>query len=177
MSSVWNLDQDHSFINFSIRHLLVKVKGRFLNFGLLYKEKAPFETSTVDFTVQTSSVETGNLSRDIHLGTSDFFDSVNYPQLRFKSTGMVRGSDDLLIISGNLVVKNQSVSVEVKAQLVPLQTSDMTKSKNYTITAQISRKEIGLHWNGLSPDGLPILGDTIDIHGNMRLLAKPLFKL
>jgi len=64
----WNVDQSHSAIGFSARHLMIsKVRGRFTSFdGAITVGDDPL-TSTVHAVADTSSITTGDDSRDATL--------------------------------------------------------------------------------------------------------------
>jgi len=82
----WNVDQSHSAIGFSARHLMIsKVRGRFSSFGGAITVTDDPLASTVHAVADTASVTTGDESRDIHLKSVDFFDVDHYPTLSFVS--------------------------------------------------------------------------------------------
>src|SRR5262245_22695487 len=84
----WNLDAAHSGINFSVRHMVFsKVRGRFAAYtGTLAIDEGDITRSTVDVSIDASSIDTGTEQRDAHLRSPDFFDVEKFPQLRFRST-------------------------------------------------------------------------------------------
>ena len=54
----------------------------------LENEDDHFETSDITFSAEVNSVNTGNLDRDNHLRSADFFDAEHYPKITFKSTAV-----------------------------------------------------------------------------------------
>ena len=64
----WSIDQSHSEVGFSIRHLMVsKVKGRFSEFsGTFVTGENPLESS-VEASIVLSSIDTGNADREAAL--------------------------------------------------------------------------------------------------------------
>src|SRR5258705_2225936 len=83
----WNIDAAHSGVAFSIRHMVSKVRGRFTKFsGAVSIDDGDFTRSTVEATIDASSIDTGTAQRDAHLRLPDFFDVEKYPELRFKSS-------------------------------------------------------------------------------------------
>jgi polyisoprenoid-binding protein YceI len=75
-TNTWNTDAAHTGINFSIRHMVVsKVRGRFTKLtGTAKLDEADLSRSTVDASIDASSIDTGTAQRDAHLRSPDFFD-------------------------------------------------------------------------------------------------------
>ena len=81
----WALDPLHSSVSFTVRHLMVsKVRGRFTGFDAqIVTAENPLD-STVEATVDLSSIDTGNADRDAHIRSADFFDVDQHPTLAFR---------------------------------------------------------------------------------------------
>jgi polyisoprenoid-binding protein YceI len=84
----WEIDQAHSSVEFSVRHLMIsKVRGRFSKFaGAIHVADRP-EDSWVELSIDAASIDTREASRDEHLRSPDFLDVERHPTLTFKSTG------------------------------------------------------------------------------------------
>ena len=93
---VYDLDQAHTTVEFIARHLMItKVRGRFAGFsGSVTVAEVPGESS-VEVTIDASSIDTSQDQRDAHLRSADFFDVETYPTLAFKSTSVELDGDDL----------------------------------------------------------------------------------
>ena len=89
LPGTWAIDQAHSEVGFSVRHLMVsKVKGRFTEFsGTFVTGEDPLDSS-VEATVVLSSIDTANADRDAHLRSADFFDVDQHTELTYRSTGI-----------------------------------------------------------------------------------------
>ena len=76
VSGDYVLDPAHTRIGFSARHAMVtKVRGQFDEFvGTAHVDAENPASSTVEVTIQSASVTTGQAQRDGHLKTPDFFD-------------------------------------------------------------------------------------------------------
>ena len=83
----YQIDPDHSRVEFTIRHMFSKVTGSFDEFSgtIKYDADAP-ATSSVSAVIQASSIDTNKPERDKHLKSPDFFDVATYPTLTFTST-------------------------------------------------------------------------------------------
>src|SRR5580692_3257170 len=95
-TSTWNIDAAHSGINFSIRHMVVsKVRGRFTKFtGTVRLDDGDLTRSSVEATIDASSIDTGTAQRDTHLRSPDFFDVEKFPTLLFRSTRIEKVGGD-----------------------------------------------------------------------------------
>src|SRR3954462_7478873 len=85
----------HASINFSIKHLGYSVlTGRFDTFGgdFSYDPAKP-ETSTINVTIDTNSVNSNHAERDKHLRSEDFLNVKKFPSATFVSKKIVLGSD------------------------------------------------------------------------------------
>src|SRR3954447_15385471 len=87
-NGTWTIDPAHSEVGFSVRHLMLsKVKGRFDRFeGQITTGDDPF-ASSVEATIDLSSINTNNPDRDAHLRSSDFFDVEQHATMTYRSTG------------------------------------------------------------------------------------------
>src|SRR5262245_29047131 len=83
----WNVDAAHSGIHFTVRHMVVsKLHGQFRRWRAdIAIDEADLTRSSVDVTIEASSVDTGNPQRDADLRSANFFDVEQFPALRFQS--------------------------------------------------------------------------------------------
>src|SRR4051794_5378517 len=100
-AGTWTIDTAHSEVGFTVRHLMSKVRGLFRTFeGTLTIADNPLESS-VKATIDLSSVDTRNETRDNHLRSNDFFSVETNPTMTFESTEIIdRGGE--LVARGNL---------------------------------------------------------------------------
>ena len=91
VAGIWTIDPVHSEVSFVVRHMMVsKVRGRFDKFeGTIVTAEDPLQSS-VNATVDLSSVNTGEPNRDNHIRSADFFEVESHPTMTFHSTGVRR---------------------------------------------------------------------------------------
>ncbi|HEY9856821.1 MAG TPA: YceI family protein, partial [Stenomitos sp.] len=84
----WNLDNAHTRIGFSVKHMMVStVRGEFKSYtGKLNLDTEDFTRSTVEGEIEVASIDTANADRDNHLRSGDLFDVAQFPKILFKST-------------------------------------------------------------------------------------------
>ncbi len=150
----WNVDGDHTEINFTVKHFFTPVTGSFAdyNIDLNYDPAAP-EKSTVSLVAQVASVNTGNERRDTHLQSADFFEAEAYPELTFKSTSVRAVSATQLIATGDLTIKGVTKSIDLPITVlgvkdIPEGMRDMlggvTKVASFAAETQIERVDFGV---------------------------------
>lgn len=85
----------HASINFSIQHLGYSLlTGRFDTFsGDFSYDPAKPETSSINVTIDTASVNSNHAERDKHLRGKDFLNVEKAPQAKFVSKKVVVGAD------------------------------------------------------------------------------------
>ena len=102
----WEFDPAHTLVEFSVKHMMVTtVKGRFKKFSsaLNLDEQHP-DASSVEFSIDVASIDTGDEGRDGHLRSPDFFDVQTYPTITFKSTKVEPHSADHYHVTGDLTM-------------------------------------------------------------------------
>src|SRR5215210_2749615 len=82
----WDIDPVHSDVSFSVRHMMVsKVRGRFGAFSGQIVTGEDITGSSVQATIDATSIDTNNEQRDNHIRSADFFDVANHPTWTFTS--------------------------------------------------------------------------------------------
>ena len=84
----YEIDPAHAFIQFRISHLGYSVlTGRFNKFaGDFTWDKEQPQSSQINVTVDTASIDSNWAERDKHLRSDEFLDVEKFPQATFKST-------------------------------------------------------------------------------------------
>src|ERR671921_71748 len=103
LTGTYTLDPAHSRIGFVARHAMVtKVRGQFNEFeGHTVIDGDTPANSSVELTMQVSSVDTRNEQRDNHLRTNDFLDAENYPTISFVSTSISHEGGTEFAVTGD----------------------------------------------------------------------------
>ena len=98
----WDIDPLHTEVGFSVRHLMVsKVRGRFTRFeGSFVTAPDPLDSSA-SATIDMTSIDTNNPTRDDDLRSKNFFEVDQYPQMIYRSTGL-RLDGEQFILDGEL---------------------------------------------------------------------------
>jgi polyisoprenoid-binding protein YceI len=113
-ADTYTIDPAHSSANFAVKHMGIStVRGRFTDVSgtILFDEKRP-EKSSVTAVIRSASVTTDNATRDKHLNTADFFDTTNYPEVKFTSTSIRHVDGGKYVATGNLTIRDVTKQVE-----------------------------------------------------------------
>lgn len=159
------LDQSHSHVSFSARHLMVtKVRGRFpVTDGKLVIAEEPTQSS-VEATIDVNAVDSGDPKRDEHLRSADFFDAETYPHVTFRSTKVVDKGDGEFTLEGELTVRDQTHPVTLAGEYLGTQASPWGDTRiGFSAETEISRKDWGLEWNVALETGGVLVGDKIKL--------------
>ncbi len=164
--STWNIDPAHSHASFTVRHMVISnVRGDFQKFaGAVQLDEKDVSRSTVEATLQATSIDTGNADRDKHLRSPDFFDAEKFPTIAFKSTRVEKASDGKLHVTGNLTMKGvtKPIVLEVEGPTAEIKDPWGNARRGLSASATINRKDWGLTWNKMLEAG-PVVGDEVKI--------------
>ena len=111
----WKVDLNHSFVWFKIRHMDVcSAYGRFDDFsGTVMLDGEKPAASSVELSIKTESVDTGNAGRDKHLKNPDFFNAAQFPTITFKSTAVKMTDDTHFAVTGDLTMHGVTKAISV----------------------------------------------------------------
>jgi polyisoprenoid-binding protein YceI len=161
----FQVDKSHSEVDFQVRHLLTKVRGRFTDYsGTIEFDAEHPAQSKVDFTIQAASIDTAEPKRDAHLRSDDFFAAEQFPTLTFKSTKITPKGRDLYSVEGDLTI--HGVTKPVVLPVTHLGTAkDPWGNEKLAFEAEttIDRKDFGLNWNAALETGGFLVGDEVKI--------------
>jgi len=162
----WNIDTAHSGINFSVRHMVVsKVRGHFAKFsGTLAIDDADLTRSSVDVTIDASSIDTGTAQRDEHLRSADFFDVAQFPTLRFRSKRIEKVGKVQFRVIGDLTIRDVTREVPLDVEYGGRGKDPWGNERaGFAAKAAIDRKDFGLQWNQALETGGLLVGDKVEI--------------
>jgi len=159
----YKIDPVHSSVGFSIRHFVSKVPGTFTKFsGTITVDRDNLEKSSVDATVEVTSVNTANEKRDEHLRAPDFFDTAKYGSATFKSKSWKKTGEDTFDVTGDLTLHGVTKQVVLKTKLLGFgEGMKGAKLSGWEITAVINKSDFGV--NGPTMLG-KALGDEVTLN-------------
>lgn len=166
MTIKYIIDPSHSTASFSIKHMMIaKVHGGFekLSGSFEYDVQNP-ANSSVEATIEVSSINTRDAQRDAHLISADFFDVEKYPNITFKSTQIEKTSDGLSI-SGDLTIHGvtKKVTLAVEGPTDEIKDPWGNMKIGASGSTKIKRKDFGLEWNAALETGGILVGEDVNI--------------
>jgi polyisoprenoid-binding protein YceI len=146
-TSTWVPDKAHSGVDFSILHMsLAKVRGHFGNIGgTITLNDADITKSTVNVTIDVTTVDTGVSHRDDDLKSAKFFDVAQFPTATFVSTSVAKSGSGLTV-AGNLTLHGvtKPVTLQVDAPTGPVNGMDKKPHSGFSATTTIKRTDFGI---------------------------------
>lgn len=168
----WTLDPTHSEIQFKVKHLMITtVTGNFRDFSAVVEtDTDDFMTAKISFEAQTASIDTNQTDRDNHLRSPDFFDSNNFPVLKFESQKMEKISDNDFELTGVLTIKDVSKPVKLAVEFMGITKDPWGNTKaGFSLSGRISRKEWNLNWNAALETGGVLVSDEVRLLCEVQL--------
>lgn len=159
-TTTWTIDPAHSSVNFQVRHMGVSnVHGSLGNVkGTVLFDEKDITKSSVDATVDATTVSTGVEARDKHLKSADFFEVDKYPTLTFKSTSLTN-SGGKLQLTGDLTLHGvtKSVTFDLDGPAPPQTGKDGKVRSGFSAEGTLHRSD----FNFGSKFGSAMLGDDV----------------
>jgi polyisoprenoid-binding protein YceI len=164
-AETYSFDKAHTNVGFQVRHLYTNVSGKFTDFaGTIQVDRAKPEGSTVEFTIQATSIDTSEQRRDQHLRSADFFDVANHPTITFKSTSIKANGKDSWVVTGDFTMHGVTKSVVLPVTLLGEGKDPMGNEKMGLETGlTLNRKDYGLDWNRALETGGVLVGDEVKV--------------
>lgn len=143
-SSTWTIDPSHSQANFQIRHLgISNVRGSISGAkGTVVWDEANIGKSSVEATLDATTVNTATNARDKHLKSPDFFNVEKFPTITFKSTSVTREKGKLQVV-GDLTLAGvtKSVTLDVDGPTPPQKGTGDKVVTGFSATGIINRAD------------------------------------
>ena len=165
ISGAYTIAPPHPRIGFSARHAMVTtVRGQFKEFaGTAHVDAANPESSRVELTIQTASIDTGVADRDAHLKSADFFSADENKEITFSSTKVERDGDDW-VITGDLSINGVTKSVTVPFEFTGSAQDPFGNLRiGFEGGTAINRKDYGVTWNAALETGGVLVSDKVKL--------------
>jgi polyisoprenoid-binding protein YceI len=163
-AGTYTLDVSHSSIGFVVKHLMVsKTRGTFTGFsGTVVIGEDPTQSS-VEVTVDVSSIETRDEKRDGHLRSADFFDVEQFPTMTFRSTS-VKPAGDEWVVDGDLTVHGVTGPLQLKVAFEGAANTPWGgQAIGFSAKGEVNREDFGLTWNQALETGGVLVGKKIEL--------------
>jgi polyisoprenoid-binding protein YceI len=170
----YSIDPNHSSAQFTVRHLMVSnVKGAFSKVtGTVNFDPSNLATSSVDASIDVSTVDTRQTQRDADLRSANFFDVEKYPTMTFKSKQFYR-EGSALKVKGDLTMHGvtKEVVLDVDGPSPEIKDPWGNQRVGASISTKINRHDWGLNYNKMVEAGA-VVGDEITISIDLEAVKK-----
>lgn len=176
--TTWQIDPDHSFIQFEVTHMVVStVTGDFTDFkGYIEvpsgNKSGDFKGSQIDVAIDVASINTRNKTRDEHLREDDFFNAEKYPKIKFKSKSFEKVGENSYTIIGDLTIRDVTKEVILNAEMEGQIIAEGKIRTGFKADGRLNRFDYGLKWNDALDSGSLVVGEKVDIKLNVVLVKE-----
>jgi polyisoprenoid-binding protein YceI len=169
----WTIDPIHSHVGFSVKHMVVATfRGYFAEYdGALTSSEDG--SPTLRGVVKADSLVVKDENLAAHLKAPDFFDTAQYPEISFASTGVSLGGNGSLEVEGELTIKGNTHRVTARGTLTGPGTDIAGNEKiGVDLEAVIDRREFGLEWNAPLPKGGFAVDNDVKLEVTLELVKE-----
>ena len=174
--TTWELDPTHSTANFSVKHMMIsKVHGGFSKLTATLKlDRASPANSTVEASIDASTIDTREPKRDEHLKSADFFDVKSFPAITFRSKRFAAAGGDAFTIVGDLTMHGVTREIALEVESAPAELKDPWGNTKIgaSATVKLKRKDFGLNWNAALEAGGFLVGEDVAVTLDLQFVKK-----
>lgn len=159
---IYAIDSEHSFANWSLRHVVAKTSGTFNDVqGKVVIDRSNLANSSVDTKINMFSVSSNHAKRDAHIVKEDYLNASKFGEMTFVSTKVVAKNETEGEITGKLTLHGVTKEMTFPFKVLGFG-SDPWGGNRVGLEAHtaIKASDFGYQW-GLKPGG-PV-GDDIEI--------------
>jgi polyisoprenoid-binding protein YceI len=176
-TTTYQIDPRHSSAGFGVTHLMIStVRGEFHGVtGTVIVDDSDISKSSVNVTIDATTVDTREPDRDKHLKSEAFFDVAKYPTITFQSTKVERNSDGSLKVTGDLTIRGVTKSAVLTATLPKTPIKDPWGLQRTAVSAstKINRQAYGVAWNQKLDSGGVVVGDDVNVTLDVEMIIPP----
>lgn len=151
----FGLDPAASRITFSVERTGSVVEGSFTRFTATASD----QPASIDFRIESASIDTANAFRDEHLRSDDFLDAARFPEIRFTSSRIERKGSSLRV-DGALTIHGITRNVSIPASV-----KESKGRVTVTLTTSIRRSDFGVGMGDWADRKL--IGDEVTIRARL----------
>jgi polyisoprenoid-binding protein YceI len=172
-AGTWNIDKIHSHAGFAVKHMVVSTfRGSFDKYdgSLTVGEDGKPQ---LEGTVAVESIVVKDENLGAHLKAPDFFDTAQYPEIKFRSTSVDVREDGGLEVEGDLTIKGNTHRVTARGSITgPHEDIAGNDKVGVELEAVVDRREYGLEWNAPLPKGGFALDNDVKLEVSLELVRE-----
>lgn len=159
---VYHIDSAHSFVNWSIRHVVSKTTGTFNGItGKITVDRENLANAAIDAKINVLSVNSGHVKRDAHIKEKDYLDTDKFAEAHFVSTEVAAKSATEGVITGNFTLHGITKEISLPFKVLGFGQDPWGGERSgFEAKTVIKASDYGFGW-GVKPNG-PV-GDEVEI--------------
>ena len=175
-TTTWQIDPAHTAAGFAVKHLMIStVRGQFKGVtGTVVWDDQDVSKSTIDVTIDATTVDTSEPMRDKDLKSEKFFDVAKYPTITFKSKKIENVSAGKLKVTGDLTIHGATKEVVLDIEGPSNTVKDPWGNTRVaaSATTKVNRQDYGVKWNASIDGGGVVVGDDVNITIDLEMTKK-----
>ena len=176
-TTTYQIDPRHSSAGFGVTHLMIStVRGEFHGVtGTVTVDDSDISKSSVNVSIDATTLDTREPDRDKHLKSEAFFDVAKFPTITFQSTKIERNNDGSLKITGDLTIRGVTKTAVLAAvsPKAPIKDPWGLQRTAASASTRINRQDFGVAWNQKLDSGGVVVGDDVTITLDVEMIIPP----
>lgn len=158
----YNIDNNHSFANWSLRHVVSKTSGTFSDVtGKIIIDRSNLANSSVDAKINLLSVNSSLAKRDEHIKKSDYLDVEKFAEMTFVSKKIEAKTATEGVMTGVLTLHGVSKEMTFPFKVLGFGADAWGGYRSgFEAHTSLKASDFGFGW-GLKPNAS--VGDDIEI--------------
>jgi polyisoprenoid-binding protein YceI len=148
--TTYNLDPRHTYPSFEADHFggISVWRGKFTKSSGVVTLDVAAKTGTVDVSIDTASIDTGNVPLDTRVKSADFLDASKYPSATFKGSALRFDGDTPVEVSGDFTFHGVTKPLTLKIDSFKCFINPLIKKEvcGAEASAQFDRADYGVTW-------------------------------
>jgi polyisoprenoid-binding protein YceI len=175
-TTTWQIDPAHTAAQFAVKHMMIStVRGEFKGVtGAVVWDEQDITKSSVNVTIDATTVNSGEPKRDADLRSDHFFEVAKYPTMTFKSTRVERAGTGKLNVTGDLTIHGvtKQVVLDVAGPSPAVKDPKGNTRAAISATTKINRQDFGVKWNAAMDGGGVVVGDDVNITIDLEMIEQ-----
>ena len=158
----YKIDENHSFANWSIRHVASKTSGTFSDItGKILIDRDNLANSSVEAKINMLSVNSSHAKRDKHIKEKDYLDVEKFAEMTFVSKKIEAKSNTEGVMTGALTMHGVTKEMTFPFKVLGFGIDPWDGYRTgFEAKTSLKASDFGFTW-GLKPN--PSVGDEIEI--------------
>ena len=158
----YKIDENHSFANWSVRHVASKTSGTFSDItGKILIDRDNLANSSVEAKINMLSVNSSHAKRDKHIKEKDYLDTEKFAEMTFVSKKIVATSNTEGVITGVFTMHGVAKEMTFPFKVLGFGVDPWGGYRTgFEAKTSLKASDFGFGW-GTKPN--PSVGDDIEI--------------